>query len=81
VVTPVLSLFVAELSEGATASGIIMAAMGAVSAVSALVIGQMGDRIGHTMVLSVCLVGSALSHFPQALVQQVWHLFLLRLPL
>lgn len=82
IVTPVLSLFVAELSGGAnaaTSAGAIIAATGAMSAMSALVIGRLGDRVGHTPILWVCLLGAAIAYFPQAIVQQVWQLLLLRL--
>lgn len=79
---PILSLFVAELSErqnAATSAGIVMASTGAASAISALVIGRLGDRVGHSVVLPICLLGSALFYFPQAFVQQVWQLILLRM--
>lgn len=82
IVTPVLSLFIAELSGGdnaATAAGIVLAGTGFVSAVSALAIGRVGDRIGHRVILPVCLLGAAVSYFPQALVQQTWHLLVLRM--
>jgi len=82
IVTPVLSLFIAELNGGenaATAAGIVLAATGAVSAASALIIGRVSDRLGHAVILPVCLAGAALCYFPQGLVQQVWQLLLLRM--
>jgi MFS transporter, DHA1 family, multidrug resistance protein len=81
VVSPVLSLFVADLagSQGAgTAAGLVMAATGGASAVTALVLGRVGDRRGHGPILLVCLAGAAVTYFPQAAVQQVWQLLLLR---
>ncbi|MHB0869982.1 MAG: MFS transporter [Chloroflexota bacterium] len=81
IVSPVLSLFIAQLNaneKAGTAAGIVLAATGAASAVSALVLGRLGDRIGHAVILPVCLVGAALAYFPQGLVQQVWQLLLLR---
>ena len=81
IVSPVLSLFIAELNAGdkaGTAAGIILAATGASSAVSALVLGKLGDRVGHSRILPVCLVGAAVTYFPQIGVQQVWQLLLLR---
>ena len=56
----------------------MLAATGIVSAVFALILGRTGDRIGHPTVLTVCLLGAAISHFPQYFVQQVWQLLLLR---
>ncbi len=82
IVSPVLSLFIAELKGGedaATAAGLVLAATGAVSAVSALLIGRVSDRIGHRRILMACLAGASLSYFPQSLVNQVWQLLLLRM--
>ena len=82
IVSPVLSLFVAQLHGGedpATAAGIVLAATGVASAASALVLGRISDRVGHARILSVCLLGAAISYFPQALVRQVWQLLLLRM--
>ncbi|MCL4498922.1 MAG: MFS transporter [Chloroflexi bacterium] len=82
IVSPVLSLFIAELHEGenaATAAGLVLAATGAASAISAIIIGRFSDRVGHTLILPVCLLGAAISYFPQAFVQQVWQLLLLRM--
>lgn len=82
VVMPVLPLFIADLSSSqnaATASGIVLGATGAVSALSALAIGRMSDRIGPTRILPICMLGAAVSFFPQAFVQQVWQLLLLRM--
>ncbi|MDA8219492.1 MAG: MFS transporter [Dehalococcoidales bacterium] len=82
IVTPVLTLFISELSQGsnaATLSGFILALTGGVSAVSALAIGRMGDRIGHTIILPICMAGAALSYFPQAMATEVWQLLILRM--
>ncbi|MCL4535827.1 MAG: MFS transporter [Bacteroidetes bacterium] len=82
IVSPVLSLFIAELHEGenaATAAGLVLAATGVVSAISAIIIGRLSDRVPHTVILPVCLLGAAVSYFPQAFVQQVWQLLLLRM--
>ncbi len=78
---PVLSLFIAELQgreNAATAVGIVMAAVGAAGALSAFVVGRLGDRLGHSPVLLVSLAGAALCYFPQSIVQEVWQLLLLR---
>ncbi|MGE5620686.1 MAG: MFS transporter [Sphingomonadaceae bacterium] len=81
IVSPVLSLFIAELNaseKAGTAAGVVLGATGAASAVSALALGRLGDRIGHAVILPVCLVGAAVTYFPQGMVQQVWQLLLLR---
>ncbi len=84
IIAPVLSLFVAELNgadNAATAAGMILAASGAISAISALVLGRIGDRVGHTRILTICLAGAAISCIPQAFVHQVWELLALRMVL
>lgn len=81
VVAPVLTLFIVELNgaEGAgTAAGLVLAGTGVASAISALFFGRMGDRIGHRRILPICLAGAGLTYFPQAVVDQVWQLLLLR---
>lgn len=82
IVSPVLSLFVAELNgpdNAATVSGLIVAAAGMMSAISAVAIGRFSDRVGHGRILIVCLAGSALTYYPQTFVQDIWQLLLLRM--
>ena len=82
IVGPVLTLFIAELSgreNAATAAGIILAATGVTSAVSAVVLGRLSDRVGHVRILLVCLLGAAATYFPQSLVVSAWQLLVLRM--
>ncbi len=82
IVSPLLSLFVVDLIGGenaALAAGTIMALTGAASAVSALAVGRFGDRLGYSVILPICLLGAAASYFPQAMVEEVWQLLILRL--
>jgi MFS transporter, DHA1 family, multidrug resistance protein len=82
IISPILSLFVAELSgmeNAATSAGLVLGATGAASAVSAVIIGRIGDRVGRTVILPICLAGAAITYFPQGLVQQVWQLVVLRM--
>jgi MFS transporter, DHA1 family, multidrug resistance protein len=84
VVSPILALFIADLNgqeNAATVAGLVIAATGVMSAAAALSLGRLGDRIGHTTILRVCLAGAAIVYFPQALVQNVWQLLLLRMAL
>jgi MFS family permease len=60
-------------------AGILIAATGASSAISSITIGKLSDRIGHTIILPVCLLGAALAYFPQGAVQDVWQLLGLRI--
>lgn len=81
IVSPILSLYVEELhgsGNAATMAGLVIALNGVVSAVAAVVIGRISDRVGPSIVLRICLVGSALTYLPQAFVQDVWQLLWLR---
>ena len=81
IVNPVLSLFIAGLSQTtntATSAGIVLASTGFASAASAMFLGRISDRIGHTTVLLICLSISAITYFPQAFVDHVWQLLALR---
>jgi len=82
IISPVLSLFIAQLSTAAdvaTEAGLVMAATGAVSALSAIVIGRLSDRVGHAMILPICLLGAAAAYVPQAWVENVGQLLLWRM--
>ena len=71
VVTPILSLFIHELANGTRAA----------SAVAAVLVGRLGDRVGHRRLLPVCLLGAALVCLPQAWVHSPGELFAWRLGL
>ncbi len=75
---PVLPLFVQQLVESpaglATTVGLVLAATGVASTVSALLAGRLADRYGRTGVLVVCLVAAAAISLLHALVGSVWQL-------
>ncbi|MGQ9695055.1 MAG: MFS transporter [Thermodesulfobacteriota bacterium] len=81
-IQPVLSLFVERLwSEGenlATVAGGVFAITGLASLISAPYWGKRGDRIGYKKMLLITLLGTGLTSIPQAFVNQVYQLFLLR---
>lgn len=80
--SPVISLFIADINKGenvATVVGMVMGITGAMSAASAFATGRLGDRIGHSVILLVCLAGSAIAYFPQSMAVDVWQLLLLRM--
>ncbi len=84
IVTPILALFIDELAQGtnaATTAGVIMAGTGIASALAAVLIGRLGDRLGHRRLLPVCLFGAVLTYLPQAFVHSPGTLFALRLAL
>lgn len=82
IVGPFLPLFIAELEPGenvATMAGIVLAGSGVTSALAAIALGRFGDRLDHGKILLICTLGMAVIYVPQALVQDVWQLFGLRL--
>ena len=81
VVLPILPLFVQQLDAGqsaATMTGVIYTVAGVVAAVSSVGLGRLGDRIGHRRVLIVLALGAGLFYIPQAFVQGVVQLIVLR---
>lgn len=80
--SPILSLFVHELSAGINAAGvagIIMAGTGVTSALAAVIVGRLGDRWGYRRLLPLALLGAAIVSLPQAFVRDPEQLFGLRL--
>ncbi len=62
----------------ATVAGGVFATTGLASLISAPYWGKKGDRIGYKKMLLITLLGTGLTSFPQALVNQVYQLLLLR---
>ncbi|MFN3978819.1 MAG: MFS transporter [Caldilinea sp.] len=83
IIVPFLALFVLSLNQGeqsgATAmTGVIIGASALTSAVSAVYLGRLGDRIGHERILVWSAALSALLYAPQVFVESVWLLALLQ---
>jgi DHA1 family multidrug resistance protein-like MFS transporter len=82
---PFIPLFVQQLvpsPEGlATTVGLVLAANGVASTVSALLIGRVDRRFGRRATLVTCLLVAAVLSALQAGVSAVWHLLLLRVML
>ena len=83
IIVPFLALFVLSLNRGeesgATAmTGVIIGAAALTSAVSAVYLGRLGDRIGHERILVWSAVLSALLYVPQVFVESVWMLAILQ---
>jgi DHA1 family multidrug resistance protein-like MFS transporter len=85
VVSPVLPLFVKELSgeseRAATITGLVLGLGGLFGSLSAIGAGRAADTVGHKPVLLLAAAGSTLLTFPQALVTNVEQLTLLRVGL
>ena len=79
---PMLPLFVQSLMLGqgrvASVTGLITGARAATGALGAVVMGRIGDRIGHRQVLVACALGAAVLYAPQFLVVTPTQLLILQ---
>ena len=82
VLVPYLPLFIATLlvSEARvnTLTGLTIAVASGAGTLSALLLGPVGDRVGHKRVLLVCGVAATLFYIPQFFVTHVWQLLVLQ---
>ena len=79
---PVAALFMIELMGteigAATASGLMIGAVGGASAISSVYLGQLGDRIGHERILIAAALCAVLFYLPQPFVTAPWQLIILQ---
>ncbi len=79
---PMLPLFVQSLmatgERVASVTGLITGARAATGALGAIVLGRIGDRIGHRQVLVACALGAAVLYAPQFLVVTPTQLLILQ---
>lgn len=81
VVQPMLPLFVQAIDpaqSAATVTGVIFTVAGVVAAISSLIWGRYGARIGYRRLLIAMALGAGLIYIPQALVVSVVQLIVLR---
>ncbi|MBV9327386.1 MAG: MFS transporter [Chloroflexi bacterium] len=81
VVQPMLPLFVQNLDPTvsvATVTGVIFTVAGVVAAISSVVWGRTGDRVGFRRLLIAMALGAGLIYVPQAFVTTVVQLIVLR---
>jgi DHA1 family multidrug resistance protein-like MFS transporter len=81
VVQPMLPLFVRSIDPAqspATVTGVIFTVAGVVAAISSLIWGRLGDRIGYRRLLIAMALGAGLIYIPQGLVMSVVQLIVLR---
>ena len=79
---PILPLYIQQLAPGeerlATLAGLMVAATGIASTVSALLVGHLSDRFGRARTLLLTLSAAALFSVPHAFVTAIWQLVALR---
>jgi MFS transporter, DHA1 family, multidrug resistance protein len=79
---PFSSLFIASLLTAGqpvgSVTGLMVGISSATGTASAIVLGRLGDRIGHQRVLLVVAALAGLFYLPQSLVQHAWQLLVLQ---
>jgi MFS transporter, DHA1 family, multidrug resistance protein len=83
-VGPILPLYIEQLAGGTAGAatkltGYILAAGGVAAAISATILGRMGDRLGYGRVLGVCTLLTGLTLIPHAYVHNPQQLLFWRL--
>jgi len=81
VVQPMLPLFVQSIDPAAspaTVTGVIFTVAGVVAALSSVIWGRLGDRIGYRRLLIAMALGAGLIYIPQGFVVSVVQLIVLR---
>ena len=75
-IVPFLPLFVASLivdkSVVSTFTGVVIGVASAAGTVSAILLGRLGDRVGHKPILMVSALAAALFYLPMSLVTAGW---------
>ncbi|MBW7884629.1 MAG: MFS transporter [Caldilineaceae bacterium] len=80
---PIMALFVLALNHGqesgaAALTGVVIGASAFTSAVSAVYLGRLGDKIGHVRILLASALLASVLFVPQAFVTAPWQLILLQ---
>lgn len=80
---PIMPLYIGELGDlsdarAAWISGVMFGLVGATSAISAVIFGRRGDRVGHQRILIISIAGASALYFPMALASAPWQLVLLQ---
>jgi DHA1 family multidrug resistance protein-like MFS transporter len=79
-IQPIMPLFVEELagsSSVATLAGLTLGVAGLTSALSAITLGRLADRIGHRRILIPAAFATAILYFPMAFAQAPWQLIVI----
>ena len=79
-IQPIMPLYVEELAGSsaiATLAGVTLGIAGLTSALSAITLGRMADRIGHRRILLPAAFLTALLYLPMAVAQAPWQLIVL----
>ena len=80
---PILPLYIEELGDytdarAASLAGLAFGLMGLTSAISCMILGRRGDRVGHNRILVACLIGAVIFYIPMAAVMNAWQIIALQ---
>ena len=79
---PIAALFIMKLmgssAGAATVTGIMMGIKAITGSASAVLLGRIGDRVGHLKILLFSIIASVCFYFLQAFVNSAWQLILLQ---
>lgn len=80
---PIIPLYIEELgsytdARAASLAGLSFGLMGLTSAISSMLLGRRGDRVGHQKILVVCLIGAVVAYIPMTAVVSAWQIIVLQ---
>lgn len=79
---PQIPIYVVELYGSGNAIALVSGIVGAIVGISNMIVspflGKLSDEYGAEKIVIVSLIGAAITTFPQAFVQNIWQLILLR---
>jgi DHA1 family multidrug resistance protein-like MFS transporter len=81
-VIPIAPLFIMTLMEDTsgvnTFTGLVIGVSSATLTISAVYLGRLGDRRGHSNILIICTILAGLLYIPQSLVTAAWQILVLQ---
>lgn len=82
-ITPIMALFILSLNLGvetgaAQVTGLALGAAALTSAISAVYLGRLGDKIGHNKILIGSALAAMLFNIPQIFAQEPWQMVFLQ---
>jgi DHA1 family multidrug resistance protein-like MFS transporter len=81
-IVPILPLFMQSLlppdAAVSTVTGLAVGASSATATLGAVLLGRLGDQVGHRRIVVVCALAGALIYIPQVFVTQAWQILVLQ---
>lgn len=81
-IVPILPLFMQSLlppdAAVSTVTGLAVGVSSATATLGAVLLGRLGDRVGHRRIVVACALAGALIYIPQVFVTQAWQILVLQ---